>query len=490
MVVGIGFSSLYFIHEVALPNVVFDDVAIQWTIFLTCLFFGFIGYGMLGEQRFHNSLYGLKNISPKSIVKNIKNQFEELIKLTYSSYFLPAKGKSYRNLSVLQYADYLLSIGDESPNALNIYVQALIQSPQNSRFKKPLLSILNRGEELNQHEMDLLLIMFQKEEKRDPVLTSYLAELFLKAKQWSGQTELVFLSALNERNKLSEDIVRFVLPIYLTHKRTDERALRFYFKALEYSIPEEDQIKRILGQLFCDGNLIGVAPDLHRNCEEIFSQLNEIEKANLKSKSDEVRIAYKFKKIKLFRKEDLKDLKRLKSEMGLMVSKVSFVWKGLKWFGVILKGFGKWILLRILDAIYRFGSLSFRVKLGSFTVLSILIVGGIISQDLSLTVKSQRSKDTFSISKALKFNKRNLVYTVQIAAFLYKEQAQEMVVNLMKKKVENLYVEKSKRNSAAGYWYKVRAGKFSSESKASDFANQLVATKKVKNYFIIPLPKK
>ena len=214
MVVGVGFAFLYFIHEVALPNIIFDDVAIQWAVFFICIFFGFIGYGMLGEQLFYNSLYELKNISPKSIAKNIKFQFEDLIKFTYSSYFLPAKGKSYRSLGVLQYADYLLSIGDESPSALNIYVQALIQSPQNTRFKKPLLSILNRGEALNQHEMDLLLIMFQKEEKRDPVLTSYLAQLFLKAKQWSGQTETVFLSALNERNKLSEDIVRFVLPIY------------------------------------------------------------------------------------------------------------------------------------------------------------------------------------------------------------------------------------------------------------------------------------
>ena len=77
MVVGVGFSSLYFIHEVALPNIIFDDVAIQTTVFFICLFFGFIGYGMLGEQLFHNSLYGLKNISPESIVEDIKNQFEE-----------------------------------------------------------------------------------------------------------------------------------------------------------------------------------------------------------------------------------------------------------------------------------------------------------------------------------------------------------------------------------------------------------------------------
>ena len=66
---GIGFSSLYFIHEVALPNIVFDDWAVQWSIFIVCLFFGFIGYGMLGEQRFSNALHKLKNIPPNSLSK-------------------------------------------------------------------------------------------------------------------------------------------------------------------------------------------------------------------------------------------------------------------------------------------------------------------------------------------------------------------------------------------------------------------------------------
>ena len=77
----------------ALPNIVFDDWAVQWTIFLVCLFFGFIGYGMLGEQRFSNALHNLKNISPNSLSKNIKFQFENLIEFTYSSYFLPSTGK-------------------------------------------------------------------------------------------------------------------------------------------------------------------------------------------------------------------------------------------------------------------------------------------------------------------------------------------------------------------------------------------------------------
>ncbi|MBC8285567.1 MAG: SPOR domain-containing protein [Nitrospinae bacterium] len=493
LIVGIGFSSLYFIHEVALPNVVFDDVAIQWTIFLVCLFFGFIGYGMLGEQGFYNSLHGLKNISPKAIVEDIKSQFEDLIKFTYSSYFLPAKGKRYRNLGVLQFADYLLSIGDESPSALNIYVQAFIQSPQNTRFRKPLLSILNRGEELNQQEMDLLLIMFQQEEKHDPVLTSYLAQLFLKAKQWSGQTESLFLSALEEKNKLSEDIAKFSLPIYLAHQRKDERALRFYIRALDFSVPEEEQIKTILGQSFCDWNLVGVAPDLHRKCEEIFYQLDEVRQAELKSKSDEDRISYKLQKIKLFRREDLQDLKRLKVEMGLVASKVSLLWKGLKWFGVVLRKLGKWILLRILDAAYKFGNLSFKIKLGSFAVLSIFIVIGLSFKGVWLPIEEQgtqiSNQKTFAIPESGESKKEKRVYTVQIAAVVSAKQANRMVKKLKKKKVDNLYVVKSQRRSG-GHWYKLRVGQFSSKREASEFANQLVAVKTVKNYFIISLPKK
>ena len=266
--------------------------------------------------------------------------------------------------------------------------------------------------------------------------------------------------------------------------------MRFYFKALEYSVPEEDQLKSILGQLFCDGNLIGVDPDLHRRCEEIFSQFNTIKQAQFKKQSDEARVTYKLKKIKLFRREDLNDLKRLKVEMGLMASKISFLWRGLTWFGVVFRGFGKWILLKTLDAIYRFGNLSFRTKFRSFAVLSILIIGGIFFQDLWLSVESQRSEESIAVSKPSKVLKANLVYTVQIAAFIYKKQAKKMLANLKRKKVENLYVVKSPRNSAAGYWYKVRAGKFASESEASDFANQLVAAKILKNYFIIPLPKK
>ncbi len=124
LIFGLGFTLLFFLHEVALPNVLFDDAPIQWAIFLVCLFFGFIAYGMVGEQRFFNALHFLKNVSPQSNPDDIKNQYENLLNFTYSSYFLPETGKQYRIIGVMLYADYLLSIGDETPSALNIYEQA------------------------------------------------------------------------------------------------------------------------------------------------------------------------------------------------------------------------------------------------------------------------------------------------------------------------------------------------------------------------------
>jgi hypothetical protein len=493
LVFGAGFSALYFLHEVALPNILFDDLAIQWSIFLVCLFFGFVGYGMLGEQRFYNSLHGLKNIPPNSVVGDIKNQFENLIEFTYSSYFLPATGKRYRNLSVLQFADYLLSIGEETPKALNIYVQAFIQSPQNLRFRKPLLSILNRGQELNSQEMDLLLIMFQNEEKHDPVLTSYLAGLFLKAGQWSGQTETLFLSALEEGSDLADEIVRFVLPIYLTHQRTDGRALKFYVKALEFSHPEKDQLQTILAQSFCDGNLVGVAPDLHRKCEEIFYQLPAAKQTDLQTKSDETRVSYKLQKIKLFRKEDLKDLKHLKIEMGLFASKVSLLWGGLAWSVRVGKKIGKWMLLRSLEGAYLFGKLPLKIKLGSFATLLLFIIIGLSLKEIGAPIKGEGDfvgqKGASAAGSSSGNKEDNRVYTVQIAAVISAKQANKLVKRLKGKGVKGLYIVKSERRSG-GHWYKLRVGQFSSKNRASEFANQLVAAKTVKNYFVISLPKK
>ena len=84
---------------------------------------------------------------------------------------------------------------------------------------------------------------------------------------------------------------------------------------------------------------------------------------------------------------------------------------------------------------------------------------------------------------------KNRVYTVQIAAVISANQANKLVRKLKGNGLKNLYVVKSKRRSG-GHWYKLRVGQFASKSRASEFANRLVADKALKNYFIISLPKK
>ena len=492
LIFGLGYTVLFFLHEVALPNVLFDDVAIQWAIVLVCLFFGFIAYGMVGDQRFFNVLHFLKGVSPRSEPEDIKNQFENLLSFTYSSYFLPDTGKQYRILGVLLYADYLLSIGDETPRALNIYVQAFLQSPKDSRFRKPLLAILNQGRELTQEEMDLLLIMFQQEEIHDPTLTHYLASLFLKAGQWSGKVESLFLSTLENQSELSDDIIQFALPIYLSHKRTDELALRFYLFALNFSVKEkeEEQIKHYLARSYCEGNLSGVAPHLHQKCGEIFSGMSPDQQEEIKRQSEENQISSKMKKVKLFRREDLQDLKRLKVEMGLVASRMTVLGRVGRWLvGKILSGF-KWILLQVLEGLIRFGHLSLRAKLVSFSVVSVSIILVLGFSELTYNNNQPPAYLTSILgSKTSQAKKEDRVYTIQISAVISAKQADQLIRNLKKRGVEGLYVVKAIRRSG-GHWYKIQAGQFSSKNQASAYANRLVDSNSIKNYFLISLPKK
>ena len=486
-----GYAFLFFLHEVALPDVLFDDVAIQWAIVMVCLFFGFIAYGMIGEQRFFNALHFLKNVSPQLDPADIKNQYENLLSFTYSSYFLPETGKQYRVRCVLLYADYLLSIGDESPRALNIYVQAFLQSPGDSRFRKPLLAILNQGRELTEDEMDLLLIMVQQEEVHDPVLTHYLANLFLKAGQWSGKVERLFLTALGDKSELSNEIVRFALPIYLAHKRTDELALRFYLFALNHTDKNEDEIKKYLAHSYCEGNLAGVAPELHQSCGDVFLGLSVDLQEEIKNRAEQNRVSSKLKKIKLFRREDLQDLKSLKVEMGLVAGKLTILKKGVGWaIKKLLKGF-KWILLQFLEGLMKFGHLSLRTKLISFVILSFSILlalgySGLVPKKKDSIPPAPSS--LVSSSKSLNAKKEDRVFTVQIAAVVSAKQADKMIRTLKKKGVESLYIVKAARR-AGGNWYKIRAGKFASKGQASVYANRLVDSKTIKNYFVISLPK-
>ena len=112
-----GFFTLYFFHEVALPNTSFNDSILQWIILFVSLFIGFIAYGLVGDQRFHNAMHSLKNVSTDVKSEEVIEGFQAVIDFTYSAYFLPKKGKYLRRNVIFQFADYLLYVGSEDARA-------------------------------------------------------------------------------------------------------------------------------------------------------------------------------------------------------------------------------------------------------------------------------------------------------------------------------------------------------------------------------------
>ena len=147
-------------------------------------------------------------------------------------------------------------------------------------------------------------------------------------------------------------------------------------------------------------------------------------------------------------------------------------------------------MIKILDGAYLFGNLPFRRKFTALGIVSILIVIGMSFKEVWSPNYGQ-GKNTFQGSPrvtngSIENKKGSRVFTVQIAAVTSAKQANKLVERLKRKNIENLYITKSKRRSG-GLWYKLRVGKFSSKKTASEFANQLIASKKVKNYFIISI---
>ena len=211
--VTLGFSVLYFIHEMTFPDQAFDDSTIQWVMVMVSTFFGFFAYGMYGEQKFQNAFHALKNVGPKSNIEEVIQHFEALVRFTLSSYFLPGQGRRFRGLVVRKYADYLLLIGRHDPPALRIYLKAFLHNPKKSKFRAPLLTILDQGVDLKNEEIDLLLVMLKAEDFHDDVITNHLASVFLKKQVVTGKTEPLFLAAVENGSQDSEAILHFVVPI-------------------------------------------------------------------------------------------------------------------------------------------------------------------------------------------------------------------------------------------------------------------------------------
>ena len=175
----LGFFTLYFIHEVALPNAVFNDTLIKWLIFMVCIFFGFFAYGLIGEQRFHNAMYKLNDIPSSADSLEIIGKFQTVLDFTYSSNFLPNQGRHLRNTVVLRFADYLLFAGKDDDRAQKIYLKAFLLEPKSSPYRTPLLSILEKGGDLTDEEIDLLLVILKVEDFCNDAIVKHLASLFL-----------------------------------------------------------------------------------------------------------------------------------------------------------------------------------------------------------------------------------------------------------------------------------------------------------------------
>ena len=120
--------------------------------------------------------------------------------------------------------------------------------------------------------------------------------------------------------------------------------------------------------------------------------------------------------------------------MGLVASRVSIVWVGIKKIIILLRRFSKWVLLRILDFVFQFGELPFKTKAGSFAVVLILIVGGQIYNEFWFPAQPKSINNSLVDSKQIKGNKGKFLYTVQIGALESSRNANKRVANLKKKK--------------------------------------------------------
>ena len=481
LLVTLGFFTLYFIHEVALPNAVFNDTLIQWLIFVVCIFFGFFAYGLIGEQRFHNAMHKFKDIPNTADPDEVIGGFQAVLDFTYSSSFLPGHGRRLRNLVIMQFADYLLFVGREDDSAQKIYLKAFLLKPQNSPYRTPLLSILGRGGDLTDEEIDLLLVILKAEKFCDDAIINYLAVLFLNKHLFTRKTEPIFLSAIENDSEDSEKIVDFILPRLLEKQRSDSFALSFYLRALQWESPEVSKVREIVARAYCAGIWKGVDPSLHQKCEEVFQGLDFKHRDDMMREIVDSRLSSKVKKIKLFSKDDMEQLGKIKIQLGISKSFIGYfkdrVYDVLKFFKIQTQTFvlsffklRSWIIL--------------------FTILGFFIIGLSYLEwrtEQERAFRLEKETEVSALDKNAGNSKEVKIHTLQVAAFTSFKQAHGLINSLKKKGIRGVYQVKTKRKSGE-IWYKIRIGRFDSKESARKFASQLISKKSIKNYFIISLP--
>jgi sporulation related protein len=487
----LGFFTLYLVHEIALPQSGFNDEMIQWALLLICIFFGFFATGQIGDQRFHNAFHALKEVGPLNDKQLIIRQFENLLLFTESSFFLPGQARRFRGLVVRKYADFLLSIGREEPEALRIYLKAFLQNPKNSKFRAPLLSILRQGGDLSEDEIDLLMVMLRAEDFKDAFIINHLAAIFLQKKKLSPKTEPVFLYAVENQSAVADEILQFVIPVLVGNDRADMNALRFYLRALPLQLPEDIRMREILSKVYCQELFEGIDPVLHEKCGQTFSQLGTDKQNKIRQAVEDDRISGRLKKINLFSRDDIKEINHLKVQMGIKYSIFRRLGRGLVEIGQFFQRLGKKLLLKLIDGMIAFGQARLWIKLGSLSLLFFVIVAGLglieWKTGAVVTEIPPAPKTEASPVKPIA-TKRNKVHSIQVAAVTSSKKANKLIKTLRKKSVKDIFIVKSPRQSG-GNWYKIRVGPFNKKEQALQMANRMMDDKLIQNYFVVSTPK-
>lgn len=488
-----GFFTLYVVHEIALPETAFDDGMIQWALLFICVFMGFFAYGQIGDQRFLNAFHALKDVGPLYDKGVIVRQFESLLRFTESSYFLPGQARRFRGLVVRKYADYLLSIGREEPEALKIYLKAFLQNPENSKFRAPLLSILGQGGDLSESEVDLLLVMVRAEEFKDAFIVNHLASIFLRQKKLTGKTEPVFLYAVENRSNDADEILRFVVPILLENQRADIFALRFYLRALTLNLEGRSAMLGILGKSYCEGHFEGIDPVLHDRCGQVFASMEPDRQAEIREAVEANRISGRLKKVNLFNREDKQDISRLKVRLGIQKSIFQKLGDGVFWVGRLLQSLGRKISFKLIDGLVLFGKARLWVKLVSISLAGFFILAGLgllewrSTQSEIVVDKKLPTQEKVSAQKPVA-TKPNKEHFIQVAAVTSSKQANQLIKSLKRKNVKSILIVKSARQTG-GSWFKIRVGPFGKKDNALKLAKQMMDDKLIKNYFLVSKPK-
>jgi hypothetical protein len=459
---------------VALPIAIFDDFFIQWTLLVICLFIGFFAYGLVGEQKFYNSLHKLMNFPSAVKSEEIVDGFQLVLDLTYTSYFYPSKGKRLRDDVILKFANYLLFTGRNDDRAQKIYLKAFLLRPKESSYRIPLLSVFKEDDNLTKDEVDLLLVILKAGDYSDDIIVNNLAALFLKQRLFLNKSEPIFLAALKNKSEQLKEIVVLVLPQLLRANRLDSFAMKFYLEVSRSEMSEGLQCLEIIARAYCEKTWKDVDNTLHLRCEEVFQSLDYKFRSDMLRKVAKSNLSSKIHQLKLLNASDLRLLRKLKIKMGLSIS-----------FFELFRG-----TYKKLFSLFQILASKFLMIRTWFFVLVIIFITSLIYrewQPQQAVFVGEEGQMVDTKNKRPNAFKKSAIHTLQVAAFTSSRQASDLIESLKKKGVRDVYQVTTKRISGET-WYKIRVGRFDSKEKAQMFAGQLFEQKTIKNYFIISVP--